>query len=93
MPRPKSTDDLTSPLLAGNALGFLAGVLMLSSEIFQLKVFELSGVQDVEKCFGEAMDPQVRLKSVSGHWHPLHVAQVRFSLILQPLHACAKLPG
>ncbi|KAJ7244939.1 putative asparagine synthase [Mycena rebaudengoi] len=75
MPRPKSTDDLTSPLLAGNALGFLAGILTLSSEIFQPKVFELSGVQDVEKCFGEAMDPQVRLKSVSGHWHPLHVAQ------------------
>ncbi|KAJ7244949.1 putative asparagine synthase [Mycena rebaudengoi] len=81
MPRPKSTDDPTSPLLAGNALGFLTGVLMLSSEIFQPKVFELSGVQDVEKCFGEAMDPPVRLKSISGHWHPLHVAQVRHGIL------------
>ncbi|KAF8176868.1 putative asparagine synthase [Mycena galopus ATCC 62051] len=43
--------------------------------IFRPEIAELVGWTKLSRCIEEGVDLQVRQKSVSGEWHPLHVAQ------------------
>ncbi|KAJ7034081.1 putative asparagine synthase [Mycena alexandri] len=64
----------STELVSINTHRTLGGVFAMAAPIFNHKVWEICGPQDVPRNFAEAADPILREYSLSGRYHSLNVA-------------------